>query len=162
MIERDGDTVRLVQDPRGVAVANGTVSIFGVVVAAFGVFAAISPVLGVSAYVEILAVALIGAGVAAIVGTVRGGKDHELVELDATTLRVRRGDQVLHSVSRTSVASLQLFVSAGQGGVKTSVLLTAYGDGNDIVAQWPLETPWSKKRFDEFHEATGIPAPSAP
>lgn len=154
MIERDGDTVRLVLNPRGVAVTNGAVIVFGVVAIGLGVLAAIGPLLGQSPWVEILAVFLIGVGVFAIVAVVRGGRDHEVLELDSTTLRLRRGDEVIESVPRTSITSLHNFVSIGTS--KTTGLLTAYDGTDDVVAQWHLDTAWSKKQFDDFLEATGI------
>lgn len=154
MIERDGDTVRLVQSPRALAVGSAVVIGFGVLATAFGVFTALGPLWGVSAYVEILAVIFIAIGVVTIVSTVRGGNVHDVLEIDATTLRLRRGDEILQSVGRKSISSLTHFVS--EGASKTTTLITAYDDNHDIVAQWRMETAWSKKRFDEFLEATGI------
>ncbi len=102
--------------------------------------------MGVSAYVEILAVVLIGAGGLAIVAPIREGNDRELLEIDTNTLRLRKGDQILQSVSRRSIASLQNFVS--EEGGKTWALLTAYDDHDEIVAQWHMKTPWSRQRFE--------------
>ena len=157
MIERDGDTVRLVHNPRAVATTSVVIIVFGVAAIGLGVLAAVSHLLGASAYIEILAVVFIGVGVVPVVATLRAGLDRELLELDTTTLRLRKGDQVLQSVSRGPIASLANFVSAGQGGAKTSVLLTAYDNHGDILAQWPMATAWPKKQFDEFLDATGIP-----
>ena len=156
MIERDGETVRLRQNPRVTMAVRATLLLFGAAAGGLGVLAAVGPLLGLSAWVEILAVIFIGTAVFVIVVTLRD-RDLEVLELDATTLRLRRGDDVLQSMNRTSIASLDNFVSAGQGGAKTSVLLTACDEHGDIVAQWSMDTAWSKKQFDEFLEATGIP-----
>ena len=136
------------------AVANGAVIVFGVVAIGLGVLAAVGPLLGQSPWVEILAIFLIGAGVFAVLAVVRGGRDHEVLELDTSTLYLRRGDEAMQSVPRTSITSLHNFVSIGNS--KSTGLLTAYDGTDDIVAQWSTDTAWSNKQFDELLGATGI------
>ena len=101
MIERDGDTIRLRQNPRAVAAVGGVIIVVGLGAVGLGVLMAIGPLLlGLSAWVEILAVIFIGFGLFFIVAILRGDKDREVLELDATTLRARRGEEVIGSVSR--------------------------------------------------------------
>ena len=155
MIERDGDTIQLRQNPRAVAAVGGAIIVVGLGAIGLGVLMAVGPLLlGLSAWVEIMAVIGIGFGLFLIVAVLRGDKDREVLELDATALRARRGEEIIGSVSRASVSSLTNYVA--EGTRRTTGYVSAYDEQGDLVASWHLNNPWSKREFDAFLEATGI------
>ena len=165
MIEHVDGGVRLVHDPKAVKGFDVAFAIFGSLISAGGMYFAISPLLGKPLSSEVLAVALLGFGGYLLRNTFQGGRKRVFVEATEGELRLRRRDEVLKSLDRSSVARIEYLAMSGSGGTRNTFRMTMY-DRNDLrVAVWDLvklRTGFEPAAMREFFEASGIAGVTLP
>ncbi len=164
MIERDGQTVRLLRGPEWIRNAIVLCLLLGPVFVAAGVIVAVG-----SAGSRSISGAIIGGAIAALLIGLGGfiiyrgfTRRRILVTIEATPteLRLCRPDSVIERLDRAAVDHVIYQASGGSFGSMGTFVLTMYDPNHRPVATWDLAKHyirWPRRDMDGFFAASGIP-----